>query len=255
MRLQSVLAIAFLMSTTVACDDVSLDGSASDLALDESALEGTTAGLPRPAEYFLAERDTRLCPAPLCGGYFVSAPNRPTIECPDGTVQARCHVGAIDLAPLELGAFDEQRFRSAIDAGRTVIRGQLTAESAGPFVPAGTLIAGEGWLAADDNAVRGSFMHLRDTGRVCISEPCFHYEFASLNLSNSRLASRLSWPGFGNPESMAQLRGEGVLVTAMVLYPPTIGGIPAGINLVASHHFLRVDHRPISPIDSPVVTQ
>ena len=251
MRLRSALAIAFILSTTAACEDASLDGS--DVASEESAIEGTTDGAPR-VEYFLAERDARLCPSPLCGGYFVSAPNRPTIECPDGPVQARCHIGAIDLAPLELGLIDEQRFRSAIDAGKTVIRGQL-AHVENPFGPADALVASEGWLAGDDNAIRGSFYRLRDTGQVCVAEPCFHYSFSSLNLPGSRQASHLSWAGSGNPAAMAQLRGEGVLVTGYVVYPPSAGHIPVGINLIAPHHFLRVDHLPITPIDSPVVTQ
>jgi hypothetical protein len=255
MRLQAALAIALLTSATVACEDASLDGSDPDLASEESAIEAATDVLPPAVEYFLAERDARLCPSPLCGGYFVSAPNRPTIECPDGTAQARCHIGAIDLAPLGLDLMTEQQFRAGIDTGKTVIRGRLTREPEHALGTPGTLVASEGWLAGDDNASRGSFFRLRDTGQICVSEPCFHYLFAPLNLFGSRRASHLSWPGT-SPESMKQLHDEGVLATGIVVYPPGAGGaIQGGINLLVSHHFLRVDHRGIIPIDEPVATQ
>jgi hypothetical protein len=255
MRLQSAIAIAFILSATSACEDPSLDGTGSELAADESAIDGIPDGPPRPGDYFLAERDTRLCPSPLCGGYFVSSPNRPNLECPDGTVGARCHVGTIDLGWLELGAFDEVRFRSDIDAGRTVIRGQLTHDTLDPIGAPGALIATEGWRAADDNPIRGGFLKLRDTGLVCVTEPCLHYAYTPLNVPGWRQASHLSWPGAGNPEAMSQLLGDGVIVTGMVLYPPTVHGFPVGANIIASHHYLRVDHRPMGPTGSPVATQ
>jgi hypothetical protein len=254
MRLRSLLAIALLSSTTAACADASLDGSDLDLASEESALEAAPDVLPPAVEYFLAERDARLCQFPMCGGYFVSAPNRPTIECPDGTVQAKCHIGAIDLAPLGLDAVTEQHLRLGIDAGKTVIRGRLVHEPELTVGSPGTLVATEGWLAADDHAIRGTFFRLQDTGQVCVTEPCFHYLFAPLNLSGVRRASQLSWPG-SSPESTKQLHDEGVLATGIVLYPPGGGGIVRpGINLVVSHHFLRVDHQGIGPVGGPVTT-
>jgi len=62
------------------------------------AVSGTAARTP-PAgtAMFFAEHDPRLCPSPLCGGYWASLANGVRTRCGDGQRQARCYAArAVD---------------------------------------------------------------------------------------------------------------------------------------------------------------
>ena len=43
--------------------------------------------------YIVTRLDPRMCPAPICGGYFVKEVNKPKTKCADGTWQRDCHAG------------------------------------------------------------------------------------------------------------------------------------------------------------------
>ncbi len=255
MRLQAHLAVAlFSLVAAAACDTMPVDSTGEGIDQESAAIEGQPDILPVPIEYFLAERDARLCPAPGCGGYFVSAPSRPVLHCADGTNQARCYVARIDLSALDLSPTQELSFRHHLDAGVTVLRGTLL----GPEVDAtfGELVASEGWLPADHNPPHGSFFRLRDTGVRCFTVPCYHYLVSALNLIGSRRVARLDWllPLPPSAEAVEQLNGNGILVTGSVDFP-TPGPVPvsvgAGPAIHVTHHYLRVNPPSIGldPID------
>src|SRR6187397_3172725 len=48
--------------------------------------------------WFTVAPDPRLCPSPLCGGYWISRVNQPFTVCANGTRAATCYVSDLDLS-------------------------------------------------------------------------------------------------------------------------------------------------------------
>src|SRR6476659_3510487 len=85
------------------------------------AAAGAGAAQPTPRSVlYTAQGDPRMCPSPLCGGYWVALANGARTRCGDGTRQARCYVArAVDrnrraLSSLPAGAL----LRGAIEQGQ-----------------------------------------------------------------------------------------------------------------------------------------
>ena len=70
-----------------------------DLAADEPQIEDL---IVRADGYFTLTHDTRRCASPMCGGWWVTPVNEDRARCADGTVQPRCYVADLDLAPTSL---------------------------------------------------------------------------------------------------------------------------------------------------------
>ena len=52
------------------------------------------AASAKPSAHYVVRVDPRLCPSPLCGGYWVSLANRHRTRCHDGVRRARCYVAS-----------------------------------------------------------------------------------------------------------------------------------------------------------------
>ena len=130
---------------------------------------------PSGTAMFLAQPDMRLCPSPLCGGYWVALANGARTRCGDGTRQARCYVArAVDrnrrtLSSLPAGAL----LRGAIEQGQPFAErrlDQLVVRAV--YAPAGTAATG------------GGYYRVVDTGIVCIRAPCFSFRAQQVNGSS-----------------------------------------------------------------------
>ena len=131
---------------------------------------------------FVAQPDTRLCPSPLCGGYWVSLANGVRTRCGDGRQQARCYVaGAVDregkaVARLPAGAL----LRGAIEPGPAFGDRRLDLlEVQAVYGAAGTA------------PVSGGYYRVFDTGIVCIRAPCFSFRAQGVNGSARIRASSI----------------------------------------------------------------
>lgn len=137
------------------------------------AASSTSARTPATGTaMFVAQPDPRLCPSPLCGGYWVALANGARTRCGDGTRQARCYVTrAVDrhrkaLASLPAGAL----LRGAIGAGPMFGERRLD-----------QLVVRAVYAFAGTTAVEGGYYRVVDTGIVCIRAPCFSFRAQQVN--------------------------------------------------------------------------
>src|SRR5438552_14670165 len=63
-------------------------------------LAAETSAAPRSGSgtVFRVRPDLRMCPSPICGGFWVSPVNQATTACVDGTTRAWCYIAKIDGA-------------------------------------------------------------------------------------------------------------------------------------------------------------
>lgn len=124
-----------------------------------------------PAQ-FVVRLDPRLCPSPLCGGYWVSLANRARTQCVDLRHSPRCYVArAVDR--------DRQALAAGIPDG-AVVRGHLEPWAYEGFGELGAIIVSE--VRAPVGAfTKGTYFRVRDLGVRCVRAPCFSYRATVLN--------------------------------------------------------------------------
>lgn len=123
---------------------------------------------PTGTAIYVVRVDMRLCPSPLCGGYWVAIVNGARTRCADGLRYPRCYVArAVDSARQQLGGIAEGSLvRGAMDLGRDDL-GELAATAV--FAPAGRA------------AVAGGYYRVTDTGIRCVRAPCFSWRATQVN--------------------------------------------------------------------------
>src|SRR6188508_501773 len=129
------------------------------LALAGVVASGSAARTPvSGTAMFTVQNDMRLCPSPLCGGYWVALANGVRTRCGDGERQARCYVSrAVDRTgrPLAGGLTGGSLLRGALERGgqRVGTRrlDQLVAWAA--YAPAGTATVGGGYYRVFDTRI------------------------------------------------------------------------------------------------------
>ena len=217
----------------------------------------TADSLERNSSYWSVQPDLRLCPAPLCGGVFVSLLNRPLTRCPDGAVRETCHLAGVDWNALGLNAEDRSRFEQAVLAGRGLVRGDLRRGQPRPggqppgLDAPGLLVVTEGWIAATGSRPRGGFYRASDNGIVCVTTPCFSLREALLNTKSQRNVSGLDLASVGARAATVeaawhQLRTSSILVAGRNRERTAAGPAGRGVELVATQFYLRVPPSPRS---------
>jgi len=163
---------------------------------------------PSGTAMFLVQPDMRLCPSPLCGGYWVALANGARTRCGDGARQTRCYVArAVDrnrraLSSLPAGAL----LRGAIEQGQPFAErrlDQLVVRAA--YAPTGTADAG------------GGYYRVFDTGIVCIRAPCFSFRAQQVNGSSRITTSAVDLAASGATAAEIE-RAQSALRTRDGLY-------------------------------------
>jgi hypothetical protein len=166
-----------------------------------------------PRSIYVVQRDMRMCPSPLCGGYWVALANHGRTRCADGTLRARCYVAFV-------------RDRST---GRTVslAEGGLAAAVLTPqptdWNTLGVLLVDATWAPVGRASAIGRFFRLRDTGTRCIRRPCFSIRADLLNSSKRPVrvsALRLGPAQTGPPRGRAEralASADGLLVSGSIV--------------------------------------
>ena len=123
---------------------------------------------PTGTAMFVVQHDARLCPSPLCGGYWVALANAARTRCQDGLRHPRCYAAvAVDARGRAVGDIPEDALvRGAIDLGRDDL-GELVVTAI--YRPVGAAQA------------RGGYYRVRDTGIRCVRAPCFSYGVTQVN--------------------------------------------------------------------------
>lgn len=125
------------------------------------------------ATFFLVRPDPRLCPSPLCGGYWVSLANHARTRCSDGALRSRCYVAR---------ASDEKRhpLRAPIPDG-ALARAQIQPWRYEGIGNLGVLVVARVFAPAGRTPPAGRHFRLVDTGIRCVKAPCFSLRALELN--------------------------------------------------------------------------
>lgn len=198
--------------------------------------------------YYTARHDQRLCPAPLCGGFFVQEVNKILTRCPDNHFRRECYVTGIDWSELQLTG--EQS--SAIQAGRTLLHGELIEEQQGEIGKFGVLVVKEAWEAATDAPPSGAFYQVALNGIVCITDPCPSMTAVKLNTSIERTLTGLDLTQVGASEQKLEA-ANAQLATGLPVagyHKTTLSpGRTRSQTLVASQFYLPFTADSSEPVD------
>jgi hypothetical protein len=158
--------------------------------------------------FYVVRADPRLCPSPLCGGYWVALANRGRTRCSDGARRPRCYVArAVDEAgtPLEAGVPDGALSRAEIEPWEFQGFGEL-----------GQLVVTDARLPAGQTR-SGVFYRVRDLGVRCIRAPCFSMLAERVNGSSRVTVSELGL-GLVRLTDEQRRRAEAALMSANGLF-------------------------------------
>jgi len=179
------------------------------------------------SSFYVVEPDPRMCPSPLCGGYWVSLANHARTRCADGMLRPRCYAArAANTVGAPVSAiFDQALVRGRLEPDRDDL---------------GLLVVARVFEPAGKAKPTGRYFRLVDTGIRCVREPCFSMRASLLNSSTSTLISGVVLSTLGHQRNLeervlAELGARnGVLVRGRVVVNP-IGGR----ELHASRFYLR----------------
>jgi hypothetical protein len=125
------------------------------------------------SSFYVVRADPRLCPSPLCGGYWVARANHARTRCHDGLLRPRCYVaGAVgkDRLPPRTSVPDGALAWATIEPRSFDGLGKL-----------GVLVVADAFSPAGRAVPSGRFFRLVDTGIRCIRAPCFSIRASQLN--------------------------------------------------------------------------
>jgi len=165
---------------------VSRLGAVVLLAAVAAAGAGAAQPTPRSALY-TAQGDPRMCPSPMCGGYWVALANGVRTRCADGTAAPRCYV-----------ARAEDATGNAVEVPNGgLVRARLALSKADELRGLGVAIVAIAYAPAGTAAVTGGYYRLADTGVRCVRAPCFSYHVTQANGSTRTTVSTLDFVSSG----------------------------------------------------------
>jgi hypothetical protein len=195
------------------------------------------------------EPDPRLCPSPLCSGWFVSLVNQSTTVCGDGIGRSHCYDLLVDLEPLGLSEAQRASLVEAMLVNRVLLNGTIEPREPDATAVRGVLHASQAWQGAGLASPNGHLYRVRDNGIRCITAPCFSYDAELMNSSEVTTVSAVDLTGvIAPPEELDAARrllvSSGLLVAGMIR-PERRDGLGAeGRLLVASQFYLPVSASP-----------
>jgi uncharacterized protein DUF6748 len=143
----------------------------ASLAAGLLAGPGTSSPAP-PHHLYRVRPDPRLCPSPMCGGYFVASVDATPTTCYDGVRRPACYVAAVGLDALP--ATSRSRARAALAAPAALAEGRLVAFRSNVAPRLAALAAHAVWRPAGSAGESGeTIFRVVDTGIRCIRAPCF----------------------------------------------------------------------------------
>jgi hypothetical protein len=172
-----------------------------------SAVVATSTAARQPptgTAVYVVRHDLRLCPSPMCGGYWVALANSARTRCLDGLRRPSCYVArALNVKRGPIGDIPEEWLvRGAIEAG------------ADRF---GVLLVSAMYAAAGKGTAGGGFYRLFDNGIRCVRAPCFSTTVSQVNGSTRTTVSDVHLAASGaNPAEITAAQVD--LATKAGLY-------------------------------------
>ena len=138
---------------------------------------------PVGTSIYSVQVDPRLCPSPLCGGYWVALANGARTHCADGSSNGRCYVAR---------AVDEHRHPLPVGIpGGALARATLDSFDFDGYGRLGMLVVAAVYAPAGTATLTGGFYRVVDTGIRCVRAPCFSYRATQVNGSTRTTVSSL----------------------------------------------------------------
>jgi hypothetical protein len=200
------------------------------LAAVAGALLLATAAIPAPtpagSTIYRVRPDPRMCPSPLCGGFWVTRVNRSTTVCGDGVARVSCYVAGIVPAGAARSREDQ------------LVRGRIVRTGERQTRPVDQLVATQAWLPATHDPAVGTVYLVRDTGIRCIRAPCLSLRAETVNTTRTTAVSGLDLSGAAaapvlTRAAQAMLRTRGLLVAGSIRREAD-----GGRTIVATQFFL-----------------
>jgi hypothetical protein len=169
-----------------------------------AAVSSSARQPPSGTAMYVVRHDPRLCPSPLCGGYWVAIANGARTRCADGLRYVRCYAArAVDASGRAIGDIAEGALvRGATDVGRDDL-GELVVTAL--YAPAGIATVG------------GGYYRVVDTGIRCVRAPCFSYGATQVNGSTRTTTSSVDLAASG-AKAAEITRAQAALRTKNGLY-------------------------------------
>jgi hypothetical protein len=195
-----------------------------------------------PSSYFIVTRpDPRLCPSPVCGGYFVKAVNKPLTRCADGAWRPECHAGEVDASALGWSEADVARFNEQFGKRQALARGKLRQVERGSL-KVDVLVLDEGWLGQAGRAPVGHFYRVEDSGIVCITFPCPSIVETALNFRFRQFIAGVDLAASGAAQEQVEAGRKALSAPGGILaagrHRIVMGPSARGIELMTSEFYL-----------------
>jgi hypothetical protein len=198
--------------------------------VDRSAASALTSQSPGSAHY-VVRVDPRLCPSPLCGGYWVSLANHARTRCHDGLLRPRCYVAS---AVGKGGAPSVNLADGALARARIASRGF---DGLGRL---GVLVVADAFAPAGRARSAGRFFRIVDTGIRCIRAPCFSQRAGQLNRALWTTVSGVDLTtSKATPTELARAEAELRTKRGLLAQGRIVAGDDGGRMLRATRFFLR----------------
>lgn len=194
------------------------------------------------ATYYRVRPDPRLCPSPICGGWWVQRVNRDDTVCGDGIAASQCYAASIDLTELKLTEERRLTLERAFSTGTTLVRGRLVRRPAKqpPLKELDTFVATEVWLRSGQARTPGLVYRVEDNGIRCVRAPCFWLHASVLNTTQHRNVSSLAFAPSNASETAIRRARAALDDTGVIVEGRVVAGKPAGDRtLRASAFWLR----------------
>lgn len=231
-KIPSYGLVVLLFAAVVTMSNSSAEATASNASIRAAA----------SSSYYIVTRlDPRLCPSPLCGGYFVNEVNKPKTRCADGTWQPECHAGELDASALDWSDEELARFTEQFGQQHALVRGKLRQMARGS-IKADVLVVDEGWLGQALSKPVGTFYGAKGTGIVCVTFPCQSILERKLNFRVEHLIAEVDLAASGAAEKEVAAGYKALSETAGVLavgeHHVISGPAGRGLKLVTSEFYL-----------------
>jgi Domain of unknown function (DUF6748) len=212
-------------------------------ALAAAFADSATAHSPNgTATYVRVRPDPRMCPSPMCGGWWVRRVNRDTIVCGNGMVSPECYAATVDST--ELDPTDEQRamIEHALARGTALLRARLVhgaLAGAPPSVKLDVLSVTEIWLRYGRAQTSGTVFRIEDNGVRCVRAPCFSLHASVLNTTQHRDVSSLGLAAAGASAAAVRRARAALEATGVIVEGRVVATGDGGRPLRASAFWLR----------------
>jgi hypothetical protein len=197
----------------------------------------------RPALYYLARADQRLCPSPLCGGLWVKAVNGVAPGCREPAGR-ECYVAALDFGDRGFGEAARGRLTQLVAEGRALASGRIVRRGIEGFPDLDVRDVTAVWQSSSSSRrPRGVFRSLRDNGRHCLTTPCFSIRVSALNTGREAVVSDVDLSSTGATAAerrlaLARIATRHLIAAGETVRKPNAGPAGAGRVFVASQFYL-----------------